>query len=350
MEKYPVKVLISDSHVKVDNLELTLSIFNQFFELMTSLGVPGVFMGDLFTYRSSQYLDCLLTILQVLTETPFDFDMIPGNHDKNDLTKKESYLDLYSFLPKVKIHDEEYFEYDDEFEIVYCYLGYFKEGVPYLSRLVNLIDMIKADNKIGNYKKVLFTHISINTVRNNDGTLVEGDIELEYFNFFDLTLSGHYHEFQILNKKTIYTRSSHQANFGEDHNKGFTILYSDLSLEYVQSSFPVYKKIYVDASDTEKANKLLKKYNKTKDNIRIIFQGSQTEIEAINPQKFEDTGISVKFENTLETLRDFENIEDAELIRFDKKSLVKYWLEYSDRNNFKPEQKMTGMKLLTTTR
>ncbi len=350
MSRYPVKLIITDTHVKNENQELVKSIFKQFFDLAVELGVDGVHMGDAFTYRSAQSLSCLLTMLDIIISAPIDVDWIEGNHDKPDLTKSAGYMKLYASLNNIYLHEEEYFEYNEIDKIVYCYLSYFKEGAVYLERLLNLIEMIKGDKKAMSFKKVLFTHTSIDTVRNNDGSLVEGDHQLKFFDFFDLVLSGHYHEFQELSETVIYIGASHQANYGENEYKGFTVLYNDLTIEHVQSEFPAFKQIYIDASDKTTASKLLNKHANTEDNVRFIFQGNQADIEAISATAFNDAKINVKFENTYEAGRDFEDIGDAELIRFDKKSLGKYWLSYCQDNSISPEQKTKGLKLLMSAR
>jgi len=88
-------------------------------------------------------------------------------------------------------------------------------------------------------------------VRNNDGSIVEGDVEESYFDSFDLVASGHYHDWSEIGENIVYFRSAYQANFGEDDNKGFTVVYDDCSLEYIQSKFPIYRKIIIDMNDTE---------------------------------------------------------------------------------------------------
>lgn len=348
--KQPLALLLTDTHLRTDNIELVKSIFQQFIELAKKLNIEKlIHKGDFFNSRSSQSLDSLIAafeIFHMFDEEDLTLDIISGNHDKSDLYKPISYISIFRKMNNIKVHEQEFFEYDTKNKIVYCYLSYFKEGVVYLNRLSDLIDMIKADKKITNYKKVLFTHISFNEARNNDGSLVEGDMELEYFDFFDLILSGHYHNFQKLSNKIIYSRSAYQANYGEDENKGFTVLYDDLSLKYIKSKFPAYKKLYIEAKNKEQALELLEQHANTEDNVRFIFKGQKADLEAINPLKFNDKNIDVKFEN-VENYRDFEELEEAEPIKFTKSSIIKFWFEYCSNNNLTPEQKTKGMKLLT---
>ncbi len=312
-----------------------------------------IHLGDFFNFRSSQSLDCLIAaydIFEMFEKEHLKLNIISGNHDKPSLVHPVSYISVFKRMSNLNLFEEEFFEYDETNKVVYCYLSYFKEGIVYLERLLNLIEMVKSDKKTLNYKKVLLTHTSINGVRNNDGSCVEGDNEVKFFEFFDLVLSGHYHCRQDINEEVIYIGAALQANYGENEHKGFTVLYNDLSIEHVQSEFPAFKQIYIDASDKTTASKLLNKHANTEDNVRFIFQGNQADIEAISATTFNDAKINVKFENTYEAGRDFEDIGDAELIRFDKKSLGKYWLSYCQDNAISPEQKTKGLKLLMSAR
>lgn len=350
MLKQPLALILTDTHLKAENILFIKDIYQQFIATAKKLGISKlIFMGDFFNSRASQGLDCLLAafdIFHLFEEENLVIEAIAGNHDRASLTSPISYLSVFRKFKSVNVREEEFFEYDIENKIVYCYLSYFKEGICYLSRLVNLIDMIKSDKKITHYKKVLFTHISVNGTRNNDGSLVEGDMELSYFDFFDLILQGHYHQRQSLSKSVIYTGAAYQANYGEtQEDKGFTVLYNDLSLKYIKSKFPAYKKLYIDASDKKQAAELIEEYAGNGDNVRMIFQGTQTELQSIDRVKLNDLGIDVKMED-VQNEPMFENIEEAEIVRFDKSSIARYWKTYAADNNISPEQTTKGFKML----
>jgi len=353
MPKQPIALLITDTHLTPNNIPLVTSIFQQYIDLAKKLNIKYlVHCGDFFNSRSSQGLECLLAgfdIFHMFEQNDLVLNIIAGNHDKQSLLEPISYVSVFKKMHNIKVYEKPFFEYDVNLKIVYCYLSYFKEGVCYLNYLVDLIEMVKADKKIVNYKRVLFTHISANGVKNNDGSLVDGDVETEYFEFFDVVHIGHYHDFQKLNNKITYIGSAYQANYGETEEKGFTILYNDLSIKQIKSKFPIYKKLYIDAKDKEQAGILLEQNANTTDNIRFIFQGEKIDLENINPQKYNEKNIEIKWEN-VDNKRDFEDVEEATMVKFSKSSIIKFWGEYAEKNNLTKEQKSKGIKLLMTSK
>ena len=93
--------------------------------------------------------------------------------------------------------------------------------------------------------------------------------------------------------------STRQNNFGEDEEKGFTVLYSDTSFEFVKAQFVPYKEIKVDVLKTSKEEILkLAKTNTDGVNVRITLVGDQQAVKAVNKKVFTEHGISVKAKYT----------------------------------------------------
>lgn len=348
MMNNPVYPIITDTHMKVDNISLVVDIFKQFIDLTKSLGLKKCFhMGDFFTSRASQTLECLTEageILDMFENERITLYIFPGNHDKVSLIDEKSYLSVICKRRKyVKLIESETMILDIENKLKIFVLPYFKEGVEYLTRLNNLIS--QNDEEI-EYRKVLLTHTSINGVRNNDGSVVEGDIDQDFFQIFDLVLSGHYHNRSSLSKKIVYIGSGYQSNYGEDENKGFTILKQDLSLEFIQSKFPIYRKFVIDIEDEAKAQKVLKEHADKGDNIRFEFVGDQQQIDNFDANKYESIGISVKYKNIIDRGILFDEVEEADMISFDKKTVLKQYIMYANRQQFSKDQMKEGMKLI----
>lgn len=343
----PIIPVITDTHLKNENISIIKDIFIQFIHLIKSRGLNrAVHMGDFFTSRSSQSLSCLLAadeILDLFEKNEILLYIFAGNHDKVSLIDEKSYLSIVCARRKfVKL-----FEKENSVTIggiAFHFMPYFKEGVEYLGRLSNIFAYPSFQAK--NVKNVLLTHTSVNGVRNNDGTIVDGDVEQDFFDNFDLVLSGHYHDRSDVTDTITYIGSSYQANFGENENKGFTIVNSDLSLEYIQSKFPIYKKIILDVSDDSNVNKMLEKYADTDDNIRFVFKGSQQQIENIDANKFTTSGISVQFENIVDRGVMFDEVEEAEIMSFDKKTVMKNYIAYAKYQEFSGSELKSGMNIL----
>ena len=92
---YPI---ITDTHLKQDNIDLVIDIFKQFIDLIKSRGLnKAIHMGDFFTSRSSQSLSCLLAsqeIFDLFERERIELLIIAGNHDKTSLTDEKSYLSV----------------------------------------------------------------------------------------------------------------------------------------------------------------------------------------------------------------------------------------------------------------
>lgn len=344
----PIYPVITDTHMKVDNISLVIDIFRQFIDLTKSLGLKKCFhMGDFFTSRASQTLECLTEageILDMFENERITLYIFPGNHDKVSLIDEKSYLSVICKRRKyVKLIESETMILDTENKLKIFVLPYFKEGMEYLSRLSNLIE--QNDEEV-EYKKILLTHTSINGVMNNDGSVVEGDIDQDFFQIFDLVLSGHYHNRSFLTKKIVYIGSGYQSNYGEDEDKGFTIIKDDLSLEFVQSKFPIYRKFVIDISDEEKAQKMLKEHSDKGNNIRFEFVGDQEQIDNFDANKYNSAGISVKYKNIIDRGILFNEIEDASMISFDKRTVLKNFIMYANQQQYDKKQMKRGMELI----
>ena len=74
--------------------------------------------------------------------------------------------------------------------------------------------------------------------------------------------SGHYHDQQKIGN-FYHIPSIQQNNYGEDSDKGFTVLFGDGSHELVKSDFKEYIKVQVDLDTcSDKDLKLLKAKHK----------------------------------------------------------------------------------------
>ncbi len=358
----PLAVILTDTHIKDGNEELIESIFKQAFDACEQLGINTlIHCGDWFAYRSLRFessLKCFLMIQKILdraSDRNVTIYSIQGNHDKPDLTSEHGYMDLFRYDKALKIYKTQHcVRLAGNSNIVFCFLPYFKEGIEYLTRLEQLIYDVK--KYFPKDKKILITHASINGVRNNDGSCVEGDAQMNYFDTFDLVLTGHYHDRQQLSETIHYIGSAYQANFGESDAKGFAVLFDDLSIDYIQSEFKNFVKIYVEVEAESDLKELFSqlqehiKYNNSVGNrVQIVFKGSQDKLSTIDLRDPLFKGIEVKCEPTEIDVM-FDKIEDAELIVFNKKNIAQGWRDYAKKRNIDSIKIQKGLIMLTTSR
>jgi len=338
MDPKPAALLITDTHLHKDNIDIVEDIWLQAINCCREYQINIIiFLGDFFTARVAQTLAVLLAGKRIISELQkFDGSVlfIPGNHDKVDQSSNESYLDVFDFninSSLTLIKQDKSIEFDN---IIFHFLPYFKEQDKYpelLKEICKYINPIK--------KNILFTHIAVNGVKNNDGSEVDNGIDPNLFNNFDSVFVGHYHNKSRVGSNIYYIGSAYQANYGEDINKGFTLLYSDGIHKQIKSHFPEFKKINIDVKDLKTIDiGTLKEGNK---NVRIIVEGNKEELESIDKEKYDSLGIDIKFDPKLE-VQDISK----EFKSFNRHNIKQSFDEFCLKNNI--EGKDVGERYLQT--
>lgn len=339
-------VCITDTHLKKDNLELVFNVFVQLAEYCLKIRCYKIIhLGDWFNSREEQPIDCLLMCQQIkeyLLLQGLELVTIVGNHDKVDLTKGKSYLDIFN-ADRFKVVPE--YEVISYGSIAVHFLSYFKEGKVYTEKL------LEAKKRSEKYStNILCTHTAISGVQNNNGSIVENENPSGHYNDFNLVLVGHYHNKQKIGSRINYVGSAYQANFGEDEAKGLTVVYDDCTIEQVQLQFPKFKKIVLHVDEHEVIQETLatlseEKENGSTDNYRVLFCGKKNDVELYDVSSFLNLGVECKKDGVASEV-EFEEIEDAELVVFDKGALMEEWIAYTKENKLTPLQLKKGLSLL----
>lgn len=313
-----MKIFITDNHINKNNIELQISIFKQAFEFCKKNNVNEIHHGgDWYEQRSSkqdfEIKRCIEYILDLAQSYKITIISLVSNHDKVDYKSKENWLSQYKHHPSLNlIEDVGFIDYD---EMRLHFISYFDEKESYETYLDKAIENIDSKKK-----NILLTHVGITGVRNL-GHVCENDLPIDKFLKFDKVLVGHFHERQELKDgKIVYFGSAFQANYGETPEKGLYILHDDLSAEYVNLKFPIYKNIEIDANKTDKKeiDVYIKQYGNSNDNIRFTFVGSESKIKSIDKDKLTALGIDVKKVNeTIQINEDREVVEQINVLNKD---------------------------------
>lgn len=326
-------LLITDTHLHKNNVELVKDIFRQAIKLCLEHGLKKIYhLGDFFTSREAQPLHVLIEakeIFLMIKEAGLEMDIIPGNHDKVDLNSTLSYLHAVEKNDAIRLIDN-VFDWMLSKEVNVLYLPYFKEKESYLPKLKEATDLIRKD-KIN----ILLTHISINGVTNNDGSAVENEIKQELFKKFDYVYVGHYHNKQS-NGNIHYIGSSYQANFGEDEIKGFQFLMDNGKVAMILSKFPKYIKEKINIDDKDKLKKFEKQYANSTDNVRFILTGEKTKLQAFKKENLLDKGIDVKFEN--DEINTNVDIANNEIVVFDRSNIKSAFDKFTEINSIEDKE------------
>jgi DNA repair exonuclease SbcCD nuclease subunit len=333
-----IAIAVTDSHYHKSNLEEVNDCLFQSINRALELGVKYYFhCGDVFTSRygrSFEELKAFNEYLSVLEDSGLEsIVIISGNHDKKDQTSDESYLDIFK-RNNSKIQIVSNFLIHRFGDFYFCFLPFFSESV-YSDKINSIVSKIK---KKGRY--FLFTHVAVNGVRNNDGTVVSNDFGNKVFDAFEKVFIGHYHNRQEFDN-IVYFGSLKQNDFGENKEKGWMVIYDDGSYEFEQSDFIQYINLKIDLSKSS-ASKLinlhLEKYgNNPNFNTRITLTGTESQLKDYDKKDFSEVGIDLK------KITEGDKIITMDDLKIQNKNFNQYFKEWVSQTQEKDKAILTNI-------
>ena len=231
---YPCLLLLNDIHISKDNIPAFKANWQESIDICRKMDVKEIAIGgDLFFSRAAQTLDVLLAVHDALltaAEHGIHVTIAEGNHDKVNQENERGYCHVFDQHSNVLVCDEYVsLPLGDDCRFVLHMMGYFPEDGSFCTRL----DRLKEEALDPKRLNFLYIHEGIN------GALAQpNDKELpaKIFEDFDKVFVGHYHNRTIIDKTRIeYIGSSRQHNFGEDEEKGYTVIYTDGSHEFIKN-------------------------------------------------------------------------------------------------------------------
>lgn len=285
-------LLINDIHVSKDDIPGFMTNWNEALSICNKRNITQIIVGgDLWLSRSAQTLSTILAIKSALTKAVrqgIDIVIAEGNHDKVDQELMDGYSHVFSEYQGVEIVDDFdiYEMVDGDSSTDLFIMSYFPENGSFMERYEDMCRDI-----IPEHKAILYLHQGI---RGGLATASDDELPANIFDKFDKVLVGHYHNRKVVDGTNIeYIGASRQHNFGEDEEKGYTILYTDGSYEFVKNEANIrYKVIDVNFEDMD--DSLLKEIQQIKDDgrykikVRINCQSKQA--SSIDKQKLSESG------------------------------------------------------------
>ena len=140
-----------------------------------------------------------------------------------------------------------------------------------------------------------------------------------------------------------------QNNFGEDGDKGFTVLYDDCSFRFVKSEFKQYLKIKIDSSSSiDNINSIIKQNNNSNCHLRLEFIGNQEEVKAlqksIDIDVIRNLGIDVKFKSDKEFENEEINFESEINTEISKSEILGEFDKFIENSNLNKEIGLTYLR------
>lgn len=326
-KKFPCALLINDIHVSRDNIAEFRKNWSEALQLCKQNEIQYLIVGgDMWLSRNAQTLDVLMAVRWGILEATKRYNLYViianGNHDLVDKEAVFGYNHIFSDYEGVEVIGE-YTEVELSDTASLYVMSYFPEDGSFIERLNSLQKKYAIDH---HKKNVLYLHEGI-----RGGLSAPSDDELpaNIFKEFDSVLVGHYHNRkQIPGTQIEYIGSSRQHNFGEDEEKGYTILYTDGSTKFVKNEVNRrYKVIEVDVEDINDDFMVMladiQADSRYKVKVRVKCDSAQS--STINKQQLLEAGA-----NKIELVT-----EQTELMRTDHQSVTQKF----DKSGIKEEYK-----------
>ena len=323
--KNPVALLINDIHVSPDNIVEFHKNWNEAIDTCKKYDVKDIIIGgDLWQSRSAQKLPTLLAVREALlksAKSSINVTIASGNHDIIDQESLLSYNHIYSEYQLVDIIDDfAIIDFSDKMSLYV--LRYFPEKGSFSQHYKEMC--LELDHSKTN---ILYLHQGI-----NGGLAYTSDDELpaSMFGDFDAVLVGHYHNRKRIPGTNVeYIGSSRQHNFGEDEDKGYTILYSDGSYDFVKNEVNTrYCTVELDAGDVDGFR--LEKSERYKYRVKVSCNEKQAKL--FDKQKLLDLGF-YKVEVVTESTVSKESAASGIQEKYDKQGIKKEYLNYCNENS-----------------
>lgn len=239
--------MLNDLHIGKENIPEFVANWNEALGICEKMGISEIAVGgDLFLSRASQTLDILLAVHDVLltaAERGIRVTMVNGNHDKVSLEADRGYCHIFDQHRNVLVADN-YVSLpvgDGRYALLHI-IPYFPEDGSFCEKLSEVRKKAVDPSK----KNFLYIHEGINGALSQPSGK---ELPANIFDEFERVFVAHYHNRCVIPKTRIeYIGSSRQHNFGEDEEKGYTVLYSDGTHEFVQNRANVRYKV-IDIGD-----------------------------------------------------------------------------------------------------
>lgn len=323
--KKPLFIIFNDTHLKPGNEAKILASIQHMVDYAVENKIANlIFAGDGFDSRSNQRLSCLLLwqkILSVISNSGLNLYFFPGNHDKTKYNSFESFLEIYKYHPNV----------------------YYNSDITNImidGKIITLLPFFSDDLIVPMIEKheggdILISHFEMNGSTHLGRVSEKSTINRTMLKKWKKVYLGHYHNYHEINKDIVHLPSLRQMNFGEDDNKGFSVIYNDLSYEIIEGKFNKFIKIGIDlgSMDSVQVTTLIRKYRDSDDIIRFVITGTESELKALDKSQFAETGIDIKI--NYESKFDPGNREMPILVKkYDRNQVTEDFSNFCEDKNY----------------
>ena len=331
--KEAIALFINDIHVTKDNIAEFKMNWEEALSVCKREGISDIVIaGDVFTSRASQTLATLLAVKSAFTEAVrrgIYITIGEGNHDKTDQEAIEGYNHLWVGLKGIEVVDTHKILYWEGCDFCLLVMSYFPENGSFLEKMECAVaDTLSEYPQFTKNNIILYIHEGVHGALGDFE--IDGELPQEPLLDFKAVLCGHYHNrVKIKNTNIEYIGSSRQGNFGEDEEKGYTILYADGSYGFVKNEVNTrYLTVELDAKNVD--NYSLDKDDRYKYKVKVKCTEKQAKI--FDKQKLMDLGfhkVEVVSESALPKETAAADIQE----KYDKQGIKKEYQNYCNENS-----------------
>lgn len=347
--KEALALLINDIHISKDNIAEFNKNWNEALMICQREGISDIVVGgDMFTERSSQTLAVLLAVKSALDRAvakKIYVTIAEGNHDIVDKESFEGYNHLWVGQKNIDIIDTYRILGWEDCDFVFAVMSYFPENGSFLDWLDRMLtealtkhgDIVRSEQDI-----ILYIHEGVHGALGNFE--IDGELPQEPLLDYKAVLCGHYHNrIHIKGTNIQYIGSSRQHNFGEDEEKGYTILYSDGSTQFVENQVNQrYKTIEIDCEDIADLDDYFADDAMSNYKIRVKVHCTDKQAKTFDKQHLLDLGFN-KVEMVLATPVKKEAAAMSIEEKFDKQGIKKEYQNFCNEQEIDSE---LGIKYL----
>ena len=297
--KQAIALLINDIHVDKDNIAEFNKNWDEALTICQREGICDIVVGgDMFTARSSQTLATLLAVRHALDRAvakDIYVTIAEGNHDLVEQEEIEGYNHLFRGLRGIEVVDTHKAMYWDGCNFCLLVMSYFPEEGSFLDKLEQAVQdtIIQLNTDItGEHQILLYIHEGVHGALGDFD--IPGELPQEPLQGFKAVLCGHYHNrCKIKGTKIEYIGSSRQNNFGEDEEKGYTILFDDGTTEFVKNQVNErYATVEIDADNLSELDDYFADGAMSNYKVRIKVRCSEQQAKVFDKQKLLEMGFN----------------------------------------------------------
>lgn len=266
----PIALVTGDLHFTLGTMELASSVLFQMEEKSVELNVPIILNGDTLDTKAIVRGEVMNLLVKIVSNSKCKYIVNTGNHDL--LSEKSNESSLTFLKPYAVVVDTPKFFNDLNLWII-----------PYQSTNESMVGVLSSIPK----KSMILVHQGVNTAFMGHYVQDSSSLPKEYFSDFRI-IASHYHRRQDIKcgrprKGGIglfsYLGNPYSLTFGEaeDGPKGFNILMSDGSLEFV----PTNLRKHVILTETIGKYQDLPKVNKD-DLLWLKVTGPKSELDKLD--------------------------------------------------------------------